>query len=164
MQRTFLVAIAMLAAVGTTLAAGWTTKPLPLKDWSSVERGTPGSMSWHSYAEYKQGNTYFAFGCAFASELSISWDPGKPLASSTGVETRFSINGKLIATQTLEDPNGGTSFRLAEEEGPSRIIIEAIAAAGKGTLTVAGGGVTTTIPFDDGKMNNFATSILSCGS
>jgi hypothetical protein len=164
MKPKLLLTVTMLAAASTASAAGWTTTPLALENWSRVERGQPGSMSWHFHAEYKKGGTYFAFGCAFSSELSVSWDPGKPVGGTTGVETQFSVNGQLVATQRLVNSEGGTSFRFAEDEGPARQIVEAIAAAGVGTITVTGGGVTSKIPFDNSKMENIAVRLVDCGT
>ena len=147
-------------------AEDWRVTPLAMDGWSVHEQGQAEEPGGYQVKEvYSTGEARFEFGCVSGYGLYVSWDPKKTLEGSILVPVTFSVNGETLFERSIATNDRRDYSWLDRGEGTDAdTLVVNIWEQGAGTLTISGGGATSTIPFDEERNDYWSEEILfACG-
>lgn len=162
------LAVAAVAAVLAVPAHAddWTVTPLATGGWSAQEQGSaeePGSYSVKLV--YETPDVAFSLGCTMGYGLSIAWDPQTDLNGGILIPVKFSIDGEMLFERDIAN-NDRRDYSWLErgDASDAATLVYAIWEKDKGTLTIEGGGATSTIPFNESANDYWSEQVLdACG-
>ena len=160
------LAACMLASQMSAAAEEWRITPLAQEGWSAQEQGeVDGPGAYSVKLVYETADVAFSIGCPDSYGLYITWDPMKALEGGILVPVKFSVDGSLLFERNIANNDRRDYSWLERGDGTqAAALVDMIWETGAGTLTIEGGGATSTIPFDEETNGYWSEEILfACG-
>ncbi|WP_084420004.1 hypothetical protein [Henriciella litoralis] len=140
--------------------------PLAVDGWSVIENGEADTDGGYSvYLDYAGADFEFSVGCTLGYGVNVSWKPQAALTGGILVPVTFSINGDALFTHDVaNNDRGDYSWLERGESSDAATLVYAIWEKDKGTLTIEGGGASSTIPFNESENGFWSEQVLfACG-